>query len=153
MENTILSIPHSKCTGCEACGNACPENDITMEPDGEGFLFPQVNESLCIDCGKCRKVCPVGENPFVSENHVEPECYAMWAENEIRAKSSSGGVFTLLGKWAIENGGAVAGAAYTPDCYSVAHQIAEKEAELAPLRGSKYVQREMGMTYRQGKEV
>ena len=153
MENTILSIPHSKCTGCEACGNACPKNAITMEPDGEGFLFPQVNESLCIDCGKCRKVCPVGENPFVSENHVEPECYAMWAENEIRAKSSSGGVFTLLGKWAIENGGAVAGAAYTPDCYSVAHQIAETEAELAPLRGSKYVQSEMGMTYRQVKEI
>lgn len=153
MENTILSIPHSKCTGCEACGNACPKNAITMEPDGEGFLFPQVNEALCIDCGKCRKVCPVGENPFVSENHVEPECYAMWAENEIRAKSSSGGVFTLLGKWAIENGGAVAGAAYTPDCYSVAHQIAETEAELAPLRGSKYVQSEMGMTYRQVKEI
>ena len=73
--------------------------------------------------------------------------------NEIRAKSSSGGVFTLLGKWAIENGGAVAGAAYTPDCYSVAHQIAETEAELAPLRGSKYVQSEMGMTYRQVKEI
>ena len=30
-----------------------------MQPDGEGFLYPVVDEERCIECGKCKAVCPV----------------------------------------------------------------------------------------------
>ena len=46
------------CCGCGACQQSCPKNCITMEPDGEGFLYPKVDESICVDCGLCEKVCP-----------------------------------------------------------------------------------------------
>mgnify|MGYP000352550477 CR=1 FL=1 len=34
-------------------------NIIVMHEDEEGFLYPQVDVTLCIDCGLCEKVCPV----------------------------------------------------------------------------------------------
>lgn len=114
MENTILKIPHNKCTGCGACANACPKNAITMELDAEGFLFPKVNEELCIDCGKCRKVCPV-EHPV--SHHPAPKSYAVWAKDSVRKESSSGGMFTLMADWVLEQGGVVFGARYAPDLH------------------------------------
>ena len=30
-----------------------------MEPDEQGFLYPKVDHSNCINCGVCEKVCPV----------------------------------------------------------------------------------------------
>lgn len=47
------------CCGCEACAQKCPKSCITMEFDEQGFLYPIVEESQCIDCGLCESVCPV----------------------------------------------------------------------------------------------
>ena len=30
-----------------------------MVEDTEGFLYPQVDKSVCVNCGLCEKVCPV----------------------------------------------------------------------------------------------
>lgn len=49
----------SKCCGCNACVQRCPKQCIVMHEDEEGFLYPQVDVTLCIDCGLCEKVCPV----------------------------------------------------------------------------------------------
>ena len=45
------------CCGCSACATICPKRCITMAADNEGFLYPQVNKNICIDCGLCEKVC------------------------------------------------------------------------------------------------
>ena len=52
IENKLL------CCGCSACAQICPVDCIEMIEDHEGFLYPKVDESRCIDCGKCEKVCP-----------------------------------------------------------------------------------------------
>ena len=44
------------CCGCGACSNACPKGCIIMKADTEGFLYPQIDKSKCVNCGKCRKV-------------------------------------------------------------------------------------------------
>lgn len=45
------------CFGCGACAEACPKECIRMEPDEEGFLYPKADKKICIDCGKCERVC------------------------------------------------------------------------------------------------
>ena len=41
------------CTGCGACNNICPVGAISMKPDKYGFLYPEIDDSMCIDCGRC----------------------------------------------------------------------------------------------------
>ena len=45
------------CCGCGSCVNICPQKAISMVEDEYGYLYPSVNESLCIECGLCTKVC------------------------------------------------------------------------------------------------
>lgn len=85
MENTIkqkkefpkLFDHKDECCGCGACYAICPmsgsrrpekarliEQDnhtgaITMKPDEEGFLYPVIDEKICIRCFKCIEVCPL----------------------------------------------------------------------------------------------
>ena len=54
--NTVL-IDMKKCTGCRACEHICTSGAITMSRDEEGFLFPQIDPSKCIDCGLCALTC------------------------------------------------------------------------------------------------
>ena len=54
----------TECTGCGACVSICPRKAITMQHDEEGFLYPVVDQALCISCDLCEKRCPVGhEHP------------------------------------------------------------------------------------------
>ena len=46
----------SKCCGCNACVQRCPKQCIVMHEDEEGFLYPQVDVTLCVDCGLCENL-------------------------------------------------------------------------------------------------
>lgn len=138
------------CTGCTACYAACPVGAISMERDREGFLRPVVGDK-CILCRKCEKACPVGKN---CDNPAPETAWAVWNQNgEVRKKSSSGGVFSLLAEDTLRRGGAVFGAALKPDCHGAEHICVRDPAELPRLRGSKYVQSDVGDTFRQAREL
>ena len=51
MLETALEL----CNGCQACYSLCPKKAIKMVVNTEGFLFPQINNDLCIECGLCEK--------------------------------------------------------------------------------------------------
>ena len=92
----MIQIKDKKdCCGCSACVQRCPKQCITMQSDGkEGFLYPVVDTTLCINCGLCEKVCPVINQ---SEARKPLKVYAAYNKDvEIRLQSSSGGIFTLL---------------------------------------------------------
>lgn len=142
----IQLIDKSNCCGCEACAQVCPKGCISMERDAEGFLYPHANADSCIDCGLCEKVCPclnakTGKQPIAVYAAVNPD-------EEIRKDSSSGGVFWMLVKQTIEEGGVVFGAAFD-DERMVFHSSAETIEDARKFRGSKYVQSRVDRCYKE----
>ena len=140
----------NKCVGCGACENVCPKKCITLEEDAEGFLYPQIDANKCVDCGLCERVCPVVHSEKVQDNALENvTAYAAYSIDEpIRSESSSGGIFSLIADYVIENGGVVYGAAFDENG-NVCHIAVENKTELYRLRGSKYVQSYIGDSYNQ----
>ncbi|MBQ8839875.1 MAG: polysaccharide pyruvyl transferase family protein [Clostridia bacterium] len=145
----VANIEKTLCTGCSACANKCPVNAIEMKTDKDGFLYPTIDEEKCVDCGACVRMCPV--NKPLDKNKT-PTVYAVWADEETRKKSSSGGLFSVLARAIFKDGGVVFGARYSDDFLSVYHAVATNERELAHLRGSKYVQSNIGMAYKEAKK-
>lgn len=139
QDKCINIISDKDCCGCRACENICPKKAITMIENKEGFLYPQIDKSKCINCGLCKKVCPlinkVNKPDFLNENI----CYSAKNKN-IKAleNSSSGGMFWVLAKYVLDNGGLVVGAEMTKD-HIVQHCIIDNESDLLKLMGSKYV--------------
>ena len=126
------------CCGCEACVQKCPNKCISAFPDEEGFLYPVVDEALCVNCGLCDEVCPMLREPHRGEEVLA--AYAAYvADEELRQKSSSGGLFSALAADNLQQGGVVFGAAMDGP-YSVCHTAVSEEKELDALRGSKYLQ-------------
>ena len=139
----------SQCCGCTACGSICPKKAIVMKQDKEGFMYPIIDKSKCINCGLCDKVCPIKnakeskkiQNAYIFQN----------ADDRIRRESTSGGAFTAIAEYVIENNGIVYGAIFD-DKYKVIHKGIDKKEELYKFRNSKYVQSEIGNCYCEIKE-
>lgn len=139
-----------KCCGCYGCANICSKACISMKVDNEGFWYPNVDIYKCINCDLCVNVCPVINS--MKNNNVEIKAFACKNTDEnVRFKSSSGGVFSLLCEYVIKLGGVVFGASYDEN-FDVRHTFAKKLEECEQFRGSKYVQSKIGDTYKQAKK-
>lgn len=143
-------IKKDECTGCMACNNICPRNAIKIENDEiTGFQYPKINTEVCIDCGLCKKVCPVKNK--LSENTREILVYACKnKDDQIRLSSSSGGIFSLIANYILDQNGIVFGAAFD-DNLGVIHSWTDSKEELSKFRGSKYLQSEIGDSFRKVK--
>lgn len=139
------------CCGCQACALACPRKCVTMLPDAEGFVYPSVDQAACSGCGLCERVCPILTKTEARKDH-EPKAYAAYSHREdLRLASSSGGVFSLIAEQVLSRQGVVYGAAMA-GVDAVKHMRVSSPEELKLLRGSKYVQSDIGRTYAQARE-
>lgn len=146
----MISIKEKQeCCGCNACVQRCPKGCITMQEDNEGFFYPRVVSIVCNNCGLCETVCPV----INQSNTQKPlKFYAAKNKNEkILLESSSGGIFTILAENVIAMGGVIFGAKFN-EKWEVVHDYTETIDGLQGFRGSKYVQSQIGETYRQAEE-
>ena len=138
----------SRCFGCGACESACPTKAITMKPNEEGFLIPELDESKCIHCFKCHNVCQV----YTGKKTIEEQhYYGVKNNDEVRRVSSSGGMFRAMAKAIFEQNGIVCAAGMTKD-FKVQHMFATNEAELEAMCGTYYVQSTIGNSYSRIKE-
>ena len=106
----VLYKEKSECCGCGACLNICPRNAISMVEDECGFLYPEIDDNVCIRCKKCTLVCAFQN---INENNKPLKTYAAVSKNKEQAvKSASGGVFAAIAKDFLNKGGIVFGAAF-----------------------------------------
>lgn len=134
-----------KCCGCTACANVCPKSAIIMLPDEEGFYYPVTNMELCVDCGVCNKVCPILNREKVKEH---AQGYIIRHKDmDIVEQSTSGGAFTAFASYLLSQGAVVYGAGYDENMRVIC-KMAQSEEQLAEMRGSKFVQSQLGNTYK-----
>lgn len=149
-KNIDLNNKHYNCTGCRACEQICPSGAIKMKEDDEGFIIPKVDKTKCTNCGLCVKICP--QLNILNIKNTNQQVIAAKSKNdEIRAKSSSGGIFSILANYVIENGGIVYGAKFDKDLNLIQKGVYDKK-ELDALRGSKYIQSDTLNTYKEVKQ-
>ena len=149
MGENITKINQSECYGCSACKNICPVNAIELIENNEGFKMPIVDEKKCTNCGLCSKVCPV-INIRKKQNYKQNNYIGFNKDILVRNLSSSGGIFTLLANWILENNGYVCGAKFD-EFGLLKHELINDKSNLAALRGSKYLQSEVGFIFRETK--
>lgn len=136
---------YKTCTGCAACANVCGHSAITIVPNNFGFLHPVIDQTLCIDCGLCKKVCPNNNSPvFHKPLYASIGCATDCQE---QLSSTSGGIASALSRHYLRTGGIVYGCDGS-DIFNVQHVRVSQEEDLERLKGSKYVQSNIGDIYK-----
>lgn len=141
----------ASCCGCTACESVCQHKAITMQPNDLGFLYPVINEKLCVDCGLCERVCQFTQDYKRYENFSEPLVYGARSKSaDDLLQSQSGGAFYALAEIIIAEGGVVYGAGWGKD-FKVVHKRADSLVVCSEFRGSKYVQSDLQGIFHQVK--
>ena len=144
MEQSISLAKREQCTGCGACMEICPKEAIIFQPDEEGFPSPVIDNEKCVRCGLCEQTCPALHAP--AAHPIQAAYAAQILDADALKESTSGGVFTALAREIFRRGGVVYGCVWDID-YNAVVCKAENEAEMKPMRGSKYVWSWAGDTF------
>lgn len=144
MNNLTIDFNKDKCCGCTACFNSCPKNAISMVKDEKGFLYPSIDNSLCINCGICLSVCDFRKNDnsgtllkTVACKHKDP--------NE-RGTSTSGAAFQILVDYICSKGGVAFGCELI-NPRTIAHTFYDVHEQMNKFKKSKYVQSDLKNTF------
>lgn len=132
------------CTSCQMCSAVCPKNAITINLNDNGFYSPKINNDLCIDCGLCTHVCYKYDDSVTITSQEELNKITLYAasakEDDLVAKTTSGGIADLLAKKLISLGYIVIGVVYDYQKDRAVSRIAKNKIETDDFRGSKYIQ-------------
>lgn len=132
----------SYCTGCTACKQICRHNAIEMCYDEYGHLYPKVLKDKCVMCNLCEKVCPVSHK-LQFDKPLQLQSYAAYTKNQKqRNTSTSGGIFSILSEYTINNDGIVYAARFD-EKYHIRHSSFSSMDEIEPFKGSKYAQSDL----------
>jgi coenzyme F420-reducing hydrogenase beta subunit len=146
----VLLNSKEDCCGCRACANACPKDAIRFKVDEYGYYYPVINEKLCVGCNNCLKTCDFQQKNV--DGHMPLRGYAARHKDPaVYGSSTSGGTFTALAQYVLEKKGVVFGCVFGDDMVPK-HVAAESLENIAAMRGSKYVQSDTGLIYREVKD-
>lgn len=105
----------NNCCGCTACEHTCPTHAIEMKRDEEGFLYPEIRADLCVDCGSCQNVCPILHSEELKADQIPRVYGAKHREEAVLLESTSGGAFTALSDFVLNQCGVVYGVSFRRD--------------------------------------
>jgi coenzyme F420-reducing hydrogenase beta subunit len=127
-----------KCCGCGVCVDACPANALELRPDESGVFYPCVDNTKCINCGKCQRVCSFKK----CEQSIQHAYIGTANDKNLISYSASGGAFAVLAKYILNKGGVVFGASLWFDDGKIRceHIAIDNLSDLWKIQGSKYVQ-------------
>lgn len=125
-----------------------------MTPRELGALYPQVDAGKCIDCQLCRRICAY-QTQKTSENMPLLAYAAVAKDRKLLDRSASGGVFATLAGAILNADGAVFGCSMEQENGTLIpkHICVESKEDLYKLQGSKYVQSDLGDTFKQVKQL
>lgn len=150
MKQFVFEGNQNLCYGCGACAQVCPVQSIEMQSNQEGFLYPVINKSTCIECEKCKRSCPAMQ-PNVHKVKNEKPKFVYAAKRKslfLLMESTSGGVFSAFAEFILLNRGCVYGVTLERD-FKVIHIRITDIKDLKRLKGSKYVQSDTSHTFEQ----
>ena len=148
FDEYVICSP-DECTACAACMNVCSREAISMQEDDWGYWHPVIDAGRCVECGLCRMVCPV-LHPL--NLHRPKKALAVVCRNEKEHRSSSsGGAASILSKYVVAQGGSVYGC-YQKNYREIRHIRVDEDKDIVLLKGSKYVQSEISLCYREAKQ-
>ncbi len=127
-----------------------PLPDLPIEPEAPPVLptEPEPPEATALpEPPPEPEFTPSDKNPFGFAPVTTVYGAANLNEN-IRAASSAGGIFSLLCEDTIRRGGIVFGARYN-DAFEAVHTSADRIPECVPMRGAKYTESATGNTFEQ----
>ena len=138
--NTIAKIGLD-CVGCRSCEQSCPQGCIAMKSNQEGFLYPVIHQSSCIQCGMCLRSCPV--HVSLPEERRPLAVYACkQKDQDALFRSASGGASDAAVRSVLQRGGVAYGAAYDANL-TVGHIEVTAQEDRRKLQSSKYVQSDL----------
>lgn len=149
MKKTKSILGKKKCYGCAVCVDVCPSNAIELKLDENGFLQPQIDLSVCLNCGLCSRFCLEQKEVRLSNEGVL-RMYAAWSlEPEVREGSASGGAFSQIAISFLRKGGRrVVFAAGHFESDVLHHEMFFNDCDFVRWQNSKYVQSDMSGTYK-----
>lgn len=148
MKELANGLDKLKCTGCTACVEICPNKCIKMVEDEHGFFYPIKDSKLCINCGLCKKVCPILNNIVKTTSLFKQKVYALESNNEkLVLKSSSGGAFSTIAEAFCKQGDYYIFGARFDENLNVIHDYISNIKDIEIFRKSKYVQSNLRNSY------
>ena len=136
----IETVNH--CYGCKSCAYTCSVSAIKGIVDAEGFWYPHVASSICIDCGRCLLVCP-----RIYKKTSQGILYAGIKHISInkRRVATSGGFFDVVAQYFLDNGGVVFASTFDENM-SVRYFRLDHIEDIKKYHGSKYVSSELSLS-------
>ncbi|MCE1195230.1 glycyl-radical enzyme activating protein [bacterium] len=91
VENSVdLWYFPRQCIRCRACLEACPENALHADEEGETFIW--INRQRCTKCGRCVQACPTAALSFDGRRLSSDEAVATLLRDKPFYDESGGGV-------------------------------------------------------------
>lgn len=137
-----------QCAGCMACIDVCPKEAVQIQ-SGIEYYTPIIDQSKCIDCGRCVAVC---QQRHPAEAHNPIAWFQGWAvDSNERKRSSSGGFATSIARAFVNDGGIVCACSFTNGRFGFL--LVESQNQVESLVGSKYVKSDPTGSYRAVKQL
>lgn len=127
------------CFGCGVCVISCPKHIISLQLNADGFYYPMVDSSKCVDCSLCLKSCSYAQNDVSYSVHLG--AYSAWSLTpDNRKKTTSGGIVYEISNYFLSLGYKVCAVKYNTLLHRAEHYIAQSLLQIEPSVGSKYIQ-------------